>query len=167
VRHLLEAVDAAFARPRAPFVRARVRGLLGVLALVGSAAVVIGLLTLAPDLPAWVSWLRYPLVAAVVLVGCAVLYRPGGASGMAPPGALVATTIWVLGSAGLAVYVGWGPDLQAAYGAFASVVVVMLWLWVCGIALLAGAHLTAVLSGRPPLRGLRGDAEPGRVDPAG
>jgi uncharacterized BrkB/YihY/UPF0761 family membrane protein len=28
------------------------------------------------------------------------------------------------------------------------VVVIMLWLWICGIALLAGAHLTAVLRDR-------------------
>jgi len=162
VRHLLDAVDLAFGLPRAAFVRARIRGLLGVLALVVAAAVVVGLLALAPDLPGWVSWLRYPLVIAVVLLGCAVLFRPGGASGLAPPGAIVTTTIWVFGSIGLAVYVSAGPDLQAAYGAFASVVVIMLWLWVCGIALLAGAHLTAVLTGRQTP-----DAEPGRVTPAG
>ena len=56
--------------------------------------------------------------------------------------------MWVLGSIGLAVYVARGPDLEAAYGAFASVVVIMLWLWICGIALLAGAHVTAVLADR-------------------
>jgi membrane protein len=54
--------------------------------------------------------------------------------------------MWVVGSVGLALYVGIGPDLEAAYGAFASVVVIMLWLWICGIALLAGAHVTAVLT---------------------
>ena len=148
VRHLLDAVDAAFGLPRAPFVRARARGLLGVAVLVVLTAVVVALLGLAPGLPAWVSWLRYPLVVGVVLLGCAVLYRPGGARGLAPPGALVATGMWVIGSAGLAVYVGRGPDLEAAYGAFASVVVIMLWLWICGIALLAGAHVTAVLADR-------------------
>jgi membrane protein len=148
VRHLLDAVDAAFGLPRASLVRARARGLLGVFVLIALAAVVVALLGLAPDLPAWVSWLRYPLVVGIVVLGCAVLYRPGGASGVAPPGALVATAMWVLGSIGLALYVGRGPDLEAAYGAFASVVVVMLWLWICGIAVLAGAHLTAVLADR-------------------
>jgi membrane protein len=148
VRHLLDAVDAAFGLPRASLVRARARGLAGVFVLIVLAAVVIGLLGVAPDLSAWVSWLRYPLVVLIVLAGCAVLYRPGGASGLTPPGAVVATTIFVLGSVGLALYVGEGPDLEAAYGAFASVVVIMLWLWICGIALLAGAHLTAVLADR-------------------
>lgn len=148
VRHLLEAVDAAFGRPRASFVRARARGMVGVFVLVVLTAIVVALLGLAPGLPGWVSWLRYPLVAAVVLLGCAVLYRPGGATGPAPAGALVATAMWVLGSIGLALYVGLGPDLEAAYGAFASVVVIMLWLWICGIALLAGAHVTAVLADR-------------------
>jgi len=145
VRHLLDAVDLAFGRPRVSLVRARARGLLGVLVLTVAAAVVVGLLGVAPDLSAWVGWLRYPLAAGVVLLGCAALYRPGGARGPAPVGAVVATGIWVLGSAGLTLYVRWGPDLEAAYGAFASVVVVMLWLWICGLALLAGAHVTAVL----------------------
>ena len=86
VRHLLDAVDAAFGLPRASLVRARARGLLGVFVLVVLAAVVVALLGLAPDLPAWVSWLRYPLVVGVVLLGCAVLYRPGGATGRCPSG---------------------------------------------------------------------------------
>jgi len=148
VRHLLDAVDAAFGLPRATLVRARARGLIGVFVIVIVAAVTIGLLGAAPCRPAAVTWLRYPVVIAVVLVGCAVLYRPGGASGFTPPGAVVATTIWVLGSIGLVAYVSWGPDLQAAYGAFGSVVMVMLWLWICGIAVLAGAHVTAVLTSR-------------------
>jgi membrane protein len=146
VRHLLDAVDAAFGLPRASLVRARARGLVGVFVLIVLAAIVVALLGLAPDLPTWVAWLRYPLIVVIVLLGCAVLYRPGGATGVAPPGALVAATMWALGSIGLGVYVAVGPDLQAAYGAFASVVVVMLWLWICGIALLAGAHVTAVVA---------------------
>jgi membrane protein len=148
VRHLLDAVDGAFGLPRASLVRARARGLVGVLVLVVLAAIVVALLGVAPGASGWVSWLRYPLVVAIVLLGCAALYRPGGASGVAPPGAILATVVWALGSVGLAAYVSWGPDLEAAYGAFASVVVVMLWLWICGIALLAGAHVTAVLRDR-------------------
>ena len=148
IRHLLDARDMAFGLPKPPYVRGRIRGLLGVLAVIVAAALVVGLLGLAPDLPAWVSWLRYPLAAAVVLLGCAVLYRPGGATGLAPPGALVATSGWALGSIGLGVYVTEGPDLEAAYGAFASVVVIMLWLWISGRAVLAGAHVTAVLTAR-------------------
>src|SRR5215218_9248078 len=123
VRHLLDAVDMAFGRPRVSWVRARARGLVGVFGLVVVAALVVGLLALAPDLPAWISWLRYPLVVAIVLLGCALLYRRGGATGPAPPGAIVATATWVLGSAGLGLYIARGPDLEAAYGAFASVVV--------------------------------------------
>lgn len=149
VRHLLDAVDLAFGLPRVKLVRARVRGVLGMLALVVAAAIVVGLLSVAPDLSGWISWLRYPLIVAVVLLGCGRLYRPGGARGPAPVGAVVATAIWVVGSAGLSVYIGRGPDLEAAYGAFASVVVLMLWLWICGIALLAGAHVTAVLHDDP------------------
>jgi membrane protein len=150
VRHLLDAVDLAFGLPRATLVRARLRGVLGMLALIVAAALVVGLLSIAPDVNGWVSWVRYPLIVAVVLFGCGRLYRPGGARGLLPAGAVVATVIWAVGSVGLGVYVARGPDLEAAYGAFASIVVVMLWLWICGIALLAGAHVTAVLRDDPP-----------------
>jgi len=150
VRHLIDAVDLAFGLPRASFVRARIRGLAGVAALTAAGAAVVGLLTVAPDVPGWLSWVRYVLVLALVLVGCALLYRRGGARGLAPPGAVVATAAWALGSVGLTLYLSLGPDLQAAYGAFASVVALMFWLWISGIALLAGAHVTAVLHDDDP-----------------
>jgi len=148
VRHLLEAIDSAFGRPRAGWVRARSRGVLGVVVLVVATAGLVALLDVASGAPGWVTWLRFPAAFAVVLLGCAALYRRGGAQGLAPPGAIVAALLWVGSSIGLTVYLEWGPDLEAAYGALASVVVVMLWLWLSAMALLAGAHVTAVVSGR-------------------
>jgi membrane protein len=149
VRHLLDALDMAFGVPRASLVRSRIRGLAGVVVLVVGAAVLVAVLGVAPDLDARVAWVRYVLVLAMVVAGCALLYRPGGARGLAPPGAVVATAGWALGSIGMTAYVTLGPDLQDTYGAFGSVVALMLWLWICGLAVLAGAHVTAVLRDRP------------------
>jgi membrane protein len=148
VRHLLDAIDAAFGLPRAGWVRARTRGLVGVLVLVVFAAVLVALLAAADGAPVWVSWLRYPAAFVVVVLGCAALYRRGGAQGVAPLGALVAATLWAAGSIGLTAYLERGPDLEAAYGALASVAAVMLWLWLSTMALLAGAHITAVVDER-------------------
>jgi membrane protein len=148
VRHLLEAIDSAFGLPRPRWVWARARGLLGVVALVVACAILVAVLDVASGAPTWVAWLRYPAAFAVVLLGCAALYRRGGARGLAPAGAVVAAVLWAGSSIGLAVYLEWGPDLEAAYGALASVVVVMLWLWLSALALLAGAHVTAVVDGR-------------------
>lgn len=148
VRHLLDSIDGAIGRSRPGWVRARGRGLLGVALLVVVSAMLIGLMQAASDAPTWVAWLRFPGAFAVVLFGCALLYRRGGARGWAPPGAVVAAVLWASGSVGLSVYLAWGPDLEAAYGALASIVVVMLWLWFSAMALLAGAHLTAVVDER-------------------
>ena len=78
VRHLLEAIDSAFGRPRAGWVRARSRGLLGVLVLVVVTAGLVALLDVASGAPGWVAWLRFPAAFVVVLLGCAALYRRGG-----------------------------------------------------------------------------------------
>jgi membrane protein len=147
VRHLLDAVDGAVGRRRPGWVRARARGLLGVVALVVAAAAVVAIMGVASGAPTWISWLRFPLAFLVVLLGCAALYRRAGARGATPPGAVVAAVLWAAGSVGLTLYLSWGPDLEAAYGTLASVVVVMLWLWFSAMALLVGAHVTAVVDG--------------------
>ncbi|HEY6531814.1 MAG TPA: YihY/virulence factor BrkB family protein [Acidimicrobiales bacterium] len=148
VRHLLDAIDAAVGRPRLGWVRARTRGLLGVLAVVLVSAIVVAVMGIASGAPDWIGWLRFPVAFVIVLLGCAVLYRRAGARGATPPGAVVAAVLWAAGSIGLTAYLTWGPDLEAAYGALASVVAVMLWLWFSAMALLVGAHVTAVVDER-------------------
>ena len=100
------------------------------------AAVTIALLGAPSSRPR--SRLRYPVVIAVVLVGCAVLYRREARRALprswCPPSRCSAH--------GLVACASWGPDLEAAYGAFASVVMVMLWLWISGSPC-NGAHVTA------------------------
>jgi membrane protein len=147
VRHLLDAVDGAIGRTRPGVVRARGRGLVGVVAVVVFGTAVVAVMQAAEGAPPWAAWLRFPAAFAVVLFGCALLYRRGGARGATPPGAVVAAVLWAAASVGLTAYLEWGPDLEAAYGTLASVVVVMLWLWFSAMALLVGAHLTAVVDG--------------------
>jgi membrane protein len=68
------------------------------------------------------------------------------------PGALVATGLWLIGSAGFRLYVRNFPDYSAVYGAIGSVVVLLLWFYLSGFALLVGAELNAEIDRASPTR---------------
>lgn len=62
-------------------------------------------------------------------------------------GALVGLVVWVLASAALFTYfvLTSGASYQKTYGAFAGVIMLLLWLWITNLALLFGAELDAEL----------------------
>jgi membrane protein len=59
------------------------------------------------------------------------------------PGAIGGVAIWIIASAGFAVYIKNLSSYGAAYGAAGAVIVLMLWLWISSCALLLGAALNA------------------------
>jgi membrane protein len=58
------------------------------------------------------------------------------------PGAVVGVLIWLLASYGLSTYLSEVAEVQV-YGAFASAIVLLLWLWLTNVSLLFGAELNA------------------------
>jgi membrane protein len=58
-------------------------------------------------------------------------------------GGLLAVTVWLIASAGLAVYVSQFGSYDKTYGALAGVIVLLLWIYVTNIALLLGVELNA------------------------
>jgi membrane protein len=92
----------------------------------------------------WIANLGMPLTVAVAIAGLSILYWLGTPHARALrhvlPGALVATTLGVMASIGLSYYV---TEVSYAnlYGAFGSALVVILWFYVCSLAVLAGAVL--------------------------
>lgn len=62
------------------------------------------------------------------------------------PGALIGVVLWALVTQGLTVFVTYFTDFQATYGAFASVIIFLLWLWLSNLALLIGAEVADVLA---------------------
>ncbi len=158
IRHLLEAINAAYAEPPEPFVKARLRALGLALGAVVVVVAMIGALTVLPALAGQVSdlartvvsWARWPLIAAAMVVVLAVLYRMGPNRDdpkwrWTSVGGTVATVLWLLSSVGLAVYASQFAHFDATYGSFGGVLVVMLWLLLSALSVLVGAYLNAEL----------------------
>ena len=61
------------------------------------------------------------------------------------PGAGLALVVWLLGGFGVRAYAGWAIDSTTAYGPLAAPLVLMLWLYVTGLAVLLGAELNGAL----------------------
>jgi len=144
------------------FLRKRLVAFAIVLALVASAALVVGLLILGPALEhwlgsalgaqsvtAWTWWTaQWPLLvgvlsfafAAVLYLGPDVEHRNWRA---ALPGAVVAVVVWLAASGGFAFYAANFGSYNKSWGTLAGVVITLVWLWLTSAALLFGAEVNA------------------------
>jgi membrane protein len=61
------------------------------------------------------------------------------------PGAVFGVLAWILASVGFFFYVSEFATYSATYGAFATVVILLIWLWLTNAVLLFGAELNAVI----------------------
>lgn len=133
----------------------RVMAAVGTLVVLVIGAALVVLAALLPRLLAFLnvdaSWLvsspllsTLALLVLVLMVSRVVLRRAGGlARGWRSPGPPI-VAVWVLAvTAGLGLYVSMSTSLSAAMAVFGSLVVVLLWLYLCFLGLLVGAVLDA------------------------
>jgi len=74
---------------------------------------------------------------------------------------LIAVALWVLASAAFAFYVANFSSYNKTYGAIASVIVFLVWLWITNTVILLGAELNAEIErGRQIEAGHPVDREP-------
>jgi membrane protein len=112
-------------------------------------------------------WLRWPLLAAISVVGIGALYRYA-ASRASPQwtwvswGAVVATVLWLGGSALFSWYVSSFGKYNETYGSVAAIVVLMMWLWLSAYFVLLGGELNAEMEHQT-----RHDTTTGRALPMG
>jgi len=59
------------------------------------------------------------------------------------PGSIVAVALWLLASAGFAIYVANFGSYNKTYGALGGVIAFLVWLWISNVAVLLGAQLNA------------------------
>jgi len=98
--------------------------------------------------------LQWPLVLALVASGVGLIYY------FAPdveqdwvwitPGSVLATVLWIIISLALKFYYQLVPSASASYGAIGGIMVLMLWFYCSGIALLLGAEMNAEIEHASP-----------------
>lgn len=108
---------------------------------------------------------KWPVLLFIVSMMFAILYwaSPNVKQGFrwVTPGGLLAILLWVIASAGFAVYVANFANYNKVYGSVASVIIFLVWLWITNLAILFGAELNAELErGRAIATGHPPDEEP-------
>jgi membrane protein len=93
---------------------------------------------------------RWPLLALLVLVLLALLYRYGPCRRSAKwrwvsVGSVFATTLWLAASAGFSFYVSHFANYDRTYGSLGAVVVLLFWLYISFYIVLLGAEINAEL----------------------
>jgi len=102
------------------------------------------------------TWLvlQWPLLFGLVTTGIGLIYYFGPDADQdwvwITPGAATATILWLLVSLLFKVYIANFTDYEASYGAVGAVIVLLLWFYVSGIAILVGAELNAEIEHASP-----------------
>jgi membrane protein len=125
--------------------------ILGAMVLMGIALVLIVVFPAVTNpWPTALRWsaavVRFVLLAVLLIVGLAVLYR------YAPDrdepkwswvswGSGIATLLWVVASLAFSFYVGHFGNYNKTYGALAGIIILLFWLWLTAFVVLVGAEL--------------------------
>ena len=135
------------------------------IALVAVLPAVLNALGLPPVLRVGVEVVRWLGLVVAMMAALGVLYR------VAPDrdapklrwvsvGAITATVLWVIASAGFSLYVDRFSSYGKTYGSLAGVVVLLLWLWISAYVVLLGAEMNAEAEQQTGRDTTRGDPQP-------
>lgn len=125
-----------------------------------------------------VTWMivQWPIVLAFVLIAFALIYY------LAPdlhhvswqwvtPGSAIGVGLWLAASFAFKIYLEFFDTYSATYGSLGAVIVLMLWLYLTGTAILIGGEINSEIenaaaeAGKPDAKE-RGEKSPGEKKPA-
>src|SRR3954453_1348273 len=114
----------------------------------------------------WTWWvLQWPVVFALVTsaIGLVYYFAPDVEQDWVwiTPGSVIATVLWIVVSLALKFYYQLVPDANASYGTIGGIMVLMLWFYCSGIALLLGAEMNAEMEHASPYGKDAGERVPG------
>ena len=159
MRTLMTALDVAYAEEetRGTFrfygtsLLLTLGAIVGALVAIGTVVAVPALLKLAglsEGVENLVAYARWPLLALVMLVGLAIVYRYG--PDREKPqwrwvswGAVIASVLWIIGSALFSLYVTQFGNYNKTYGSMAAVIILMMWFLLTAYVFLIGAEINA------------------------
>lgn len=123
-------------------------GLAVAVLIVAAIPAALAFLGAAPFLTDLASWLRWPAMFVVGLIGIAALFRFGPDRRDAKwrwltPGAAVGCALWVAGTFGFSFYVQNFANYNETFGTLAGVIVLLTWLWLSAFVVLLAALLDA------------------------
>jgi membrane protein len=114
---------------------------------------------------------QYPVAIAFLLLSYSLVYH------YAPnvehpewhwitPGAAVGVFLWIIASLGLRVYLRFFNSYSATYGMLGTVMILLLWFYVSGMALLIGGEVNAIIERAGTARGRQAEEQVSRQRPA-
>lgn len=109
--------------------------------------------------------LRWPLLVAVLMVGLSAVYRYGP-SRDTPQwrwvswGGVVATVLWIVGSALFSWYLANFANYNETYGSLGAVFGFLMWLWLSAVVVLFGAELNSEIEHQTARDTTEGQAQP-------
>lgn len=166
MRAIIDGLNAAYKVPEArPWWQSIIVGV--VLTIAVSALVVVALVTLiwGGRIGGWVAYrfgfgalfeaawdlLQWPLLLGFLFLAFMLVYRyaPNVRArrwGWNAPGAVVGIGLWLLASFGLRLYLAQFGDYNRLYGSLGAVIILMLWLYLSGAAILVGGEVNSVIA---------------------
>ena len=106
----------------------------------------------------------WPVLVAVVLTACALIYSLGPDVEQrfrwVSPGALLATLLWLLFTVLYSIYVNRFASYEDVYGALAGIIVLMAYFYGAAIILLLGAEMNQVIEASHPAGKQQGEHSP-------
>jgi membrane protein len=93
-----------------------------------------------------VQWIL-PFAAMFLAFSAVYYFAPNitGAWHWVTPGAALGVAIWLLASLGFRIYLHFFNSYSATYGSLGAVVILLLWLYITGFAILIGAELNWII----------------------
>ena len=163
-----------------PWWKIRLIAILLTVALAAVLLVALGLVLAGPAAAEWLAanfglglvfewtWkiLQWPLVFAIVAIGIAVLNYFGPDADQdwtwISPGAVMTTMLWLIASLAFKFYLASFANYNETYGSLGGVIVLMLWFYITGLAILAGAEMNAEIEHASPHGKDPGEKVPGQ-----
>lgn len=159
MKALIEALNIAwFETEKRGFIKLNLVSLAMTLGAIAGVILMIGLVAVLPVLlntilagsaaQSWLNWLRWPILAGMLILGLAVIYRFGPSKDdpkwqWISPGAVMATVGLLIASLLFSWYAANFANYNETYGSLGAAVATMMWLWIAAIVVLMGAEVNS------------------------